>query len=60
MNLSKEKVMSLIQQKGISQNELARQINIRPGSLSNALSGKRGAGRKFYRLCSGNLKEKVL
>ncbi|AFM40302.1 putative transcription regulator containing HTH domain [Desulfosporosinus acidiphilus SJ4] len=47
MNLSKEKITYLIQQRGLTQNELARALNIRPGSLSNALSGKRGVGRKI-------------
>lgn len=47
MQLYKDKVASLTQQRGITQNELARLINVRPGSLSNALSGKRGVGRKI-------------
>lgn len=47
MNLRKEKVMGLIEQKGISQNELARLMNVAHGSLSNALSGRRQAGRKI-------------
>ncbi|KLU65694.1 hypothetical protein DEAC_c23240 [Desulfosporosinus acididurans] len=47
MNLSKEKITDLIQQKGISQNELARLMNVAQGSLSNALSGRRSAGRKI-------------
>ncbi len=47
MQLCKDKVASLVQKRGITQNELARLLNIRPGSLSNALSGKRGVGRKI-------------
>jgi transcriptional regulator with XRE-family HTH domain len=47
MQLHKEKVMGLIQQKGITQNELADLINVAHGSLSNALSGRRQAGRKI-------------
>jgi transcriptional regulator with XRE-family HTH domain len=47
MRLSKEKVQSLVKKRGITQNELARLLNIRPGSLSNAMSGKRGVGRQI-------------
>jgi transcriptional regulator with XRE-family HTH domain len=47
MQLHKEKVMGLIQQKGITQNELADLMNVAPGSLSNALSGRRQVGRKI-------------
>jgi plasmid maintenance system antidote protein VapI len=47
MQLSKDKVASLIQERAISQNGLARLLNVRPGSLSNALSGKRGVGRQI-------------
>ena len=45
MKLSKEKVRILAQQRGLSQNELAYQIGVQKGTLSNALNGKRGAGR---------------
>jgi len=34
-----------MQEQGISQNALARTIGVRPGTLSNALSGRRGVGR---------------
>lgn len=47
MKLHTGRIGVLIQERGITQNELARLINVRPGSLSNALSGKRGAGRKI-------------
>lgn len=45
MKLSKEKITSLTQQRGLSQNALAEQIGVQRGTLSNALNGKRGAGR---------------
>ncbi|WP_407312113.1 helix-turn-helix transcriptional regulator [Desulfosporosinus sp. SB140] len=45
MKLSKEKIISLTQQQGLSQNALADQIGVQRGTLSNALNGKRGAGR---------------
>ena len=47
MQLRKDKVASLTLQRGITNNELARLLDIRPGSLSNALSGKRGVGRQI-------------
>ena len=47
MRLSKDKVASLMQQRLITQNQLARLLNVRPGSLSNAMSGKRGVGRQI-------------
>ena len=47
MQLSKDKIASLTRERKISQNQLARLLNIRPGSLSNALSGKRGVGRQI-------------
>lgn len=53
MKLNKAVIMALSQGKGMTQNELARCIDINRGSLSNALSGRRGAGRK---LLSGLLK----
>lgn len=45
MKLSKEKVIALIQEQGISQNALAKKIGVSPGTLSNAINGIRGAGR---------------
>lgn len=47
MKLNKTAITSLIQEREISQNELARRINVSHGSLSNALSGRRQAGRKL-------------
>ncbi len=45
MKLSKEKIISLAREQGISQNALARQIGVRPSTLSNAINGRRGVGR---------------
>lgn len=45
MKLNKATIISLTQQRGITQNELARNISVGHGSLSNALSSKRGVGR---------------
>ncbi|NLI92561.1 MAG: helix-turn-helix transcriptional regulator [Peptococcaceae bacterium] len=42
MKLSKEKITALMREQGISQNALARQIGVRPGTLSNAINGHRG------------------
>ena len=47
MQLNHDNVSKLSRQQGWSQNELARQIGITRGSLSNALHGRRGAGRKL-------------
>ncbi|MDR3587351.1 MAG: XRE family transcriptional regulator [Desulfosporosinus sp.] len=47
MKLNKATVTALIRKQGISQNELARLIKVNHGSLSNALSGRRSAGRKL-------------
>ena len=47
MQLSKEKVVFLVKERGITQNQLARLLNVREGSLSNALSGNRGVGRQI-------------
>jgi len=47
MQLNKATITSLTQQRGITQNELAHLINVGRGSLSNALSGRRHAGRKL-------------
>lgn len=41
MKLHKEKIDVLIKQQGLSQNQLARLINVWPGSFSNALSGRK-------------------
>jgi len=46
MRLNSAAVRTLYEQNGWSQNELARCVNVEHGSLSNALSGRRGAGRK--------------
>lgn len=53
MKLKRDLILALSQSKGMTQNELARCMDINRGSLSNALSGRRGAGRK---LLSGLLK----
>ena len=45
MKLSKRKIKAIMHELGISQNALARTIGVRPGTLSNALSGRRGVGR---------------
>ena len=45
MKLSKGKINSLMREQGVSQNGLARIIGVSTGTLSNALSGRRGAGR---------------
>ncbi|MDR3587333.1 MAG: helix-turn-helix transcriptional regulator [Desulfosporosinus sp.] len=45
MKLSKGRMNTLMREQGISQNALARTIGVRPGTLSNALSGRRGVGR---------------
>lgn len=45
MKLSKEKIISLAREQGISQNALAMQVGVRPGTLSNAINGRRGVGR---------------
>lgn len=44
--LNNHLVLDLALEKGWSQNELARQMQIPRGTLSNVLSGRRGAGRK--------------
>lgn len=46
MKLCKETIITLVERQGISQNQLAFKIGIGRGSLSNALSGRRGVGRK--------------
>lgn len=47
MRLNQTNIIELSKRNGWSQNELARQIGISRGSLSNALIGRRGAGRKL-------------
>lgn len=47
MKLSRETVTLLMQERGITQNELARKIGVKPGTLSNALNGRRGVGRSI-------------
>ncbi len=52
MHLNKGLIVKLLEQNGWSQNELARRLGVARGTLSNALSGKRGPGRKLLsRLC---------
>ena len=46
MKLCKDTLVALVKELGISQNQMANQIGVCRGSLSNALSGKRGVGRK--------------
>lgn len=45
MKLAKERISTLTRQLELSQNELAYRIGVQRGTLSNALNGKRGAGR---------------
>jgi lambda repressor-like predicted transcriptional regulator len=45
MKLSKEKIMTLAREQGISQRALAQEMGICPSTLSNALNGRRGVGR---------------
>lgn len=47
MKLFKGRVMTLAREHGITQNQLARTIGVSPGTLSNALNGKRGVGRSI-------------
>lgn len=46
MLINQEIIKRKLQINGWSQNELARQMQISRGALSNVLSGRRGAGRK--------------
>ncbi|SHJ77410.1 helix-turn-helix domain-containing protein [Paramaledivibacter caminithermalis] len=46
MQINHEIIQKKLKAKGWSQNELARRMNIPKGTLSNVLSGRRGAGRK--------------
>jgi transcriptional regulator with XRE-family HTH domain len=47
MKLNNATITSLTQKQGITQNELARNIGVSHGTLSNALNGHKGAGRKL-------------
>jgi len=47
MKLNKKIIVTLISQQSWAQNELTRRMNIRRGSLNNALNGRRGVGRKI-------------
>lgn len=47
MKLNKEYIEKLCVENGWSQNELSRQIRVPKGTISNALSGRRGIGRKL-------------
>lgn len=47
MRINRNNVLEKAASKGWSQNELARRMKIPRGTLSNALSGKRSAGRKL-------------
>jgi lambda repressor-like predicted transcriptional regulator len=44
--LNRGYIIELAANSGWSQNELARRMKLPKGTLSNALSGRRGAGRK--------------
>ncbi|SPF54691.1 putative transcription regulator containing HTH domain [Candidatus Desulfosporosinus infrequens] len=47
MKLNNAAIAALMKGRGITQNQLARLINVQAGSLSNALSGRKGCGRKI-------------
>ena len=47
MRLNADAIKVLIDERNLSQNQLAHLIKVQPGSLSNALSGRRQAGRKL-------------
>lgn len=47
IQLNSALVRELLDNLSISQNQLANQIGMSRGSLSNALVGRRGAGRKL-------------
>lgn len=47
MRLNTGAVKKLIGARNISQNQLAYRMNISRGSLSNAINGRRGVGRKL-------------
>lgn len=46
MKIKTAKIKKLQSVNGLSQNEMAHQIGVSKGALSNALAGKRGVGRK--------------
>jgi transcriptional regulator with XRE-family HTH domain len=46
MQINQEMIQKKLKANGWTQNELARRMNISKGTLSNVLSGRRGAGRK--------------
>lgn len=47
MQLNSRVVQELLTEGDRSQNQWAKQIGVSRGSLSNALAGRRGAGRKL-------------
>ena len=47
MQLNKAAIAALLKERGLSQNALAHQIGVQRGTLSNALSGRKGCGRKI-------------
>ena len=47
MRLNSVVVKELLNEHNLSQNQLAAQIGISKGYLSNSLNGRRGAGRKL-------------
>ncbi len=47
MRLKTQAAKALINESNLSQNQLACKIGVSRGSLSNALNGRRGAGRKL-------------
>ena len=47
MRLNTATVKKLLNNYNLSQNQMAKKIGISRGFLSNALSGKRGVGRKL-------------
>lgn len=46
MQINQEIIQKKLKVNGWTQNELARRMDISKGTLSNVLSGRRGAGRK--------------
>jgi len=46
VHLDTKSIKELLSRHSLSQNQLARDMGIARGTLSNALSGRRGAGRK--------------
>ncbi|EOC99348.1 helix-turn-helix domain-containing protein [Caldisalinibacter kiritimatiensis] len=46
MQINQEIIQKKLKENGWTQNELARRMDISKGTLSNVLSGRRGAGRK--------------